>query len=217
MLLFYITYIVPLSVLIPLVTALINFKYLSKPFKIIFWFVLFSGVINTFSMMLVDVFHKQNLIIFHLYTIFEFVMLSIFYCCFQNKRGRNIITWVLGIFTILYLVNFYFQSISINNTYTHSLSAIIIIAYSMQFIFKQSEKYDKANWGYDGLNWINTGILIYYSSCLFLFMTSNYFLTASKFIGELIWTTHDTILFLEYILFAIGFYKCKTHPTISTY
>jgi len=87
----------------------------------------------------------------------------------------------------------------------------------MQFIFKQSERDDKDNWGADGLNWINTGILIYYSSGLFLFMTSNYFLTVSRFMGYLIWSVHDTILLLEYILFAIGFYKCKTQQTTFTY
>ncbi|MDB5287854.1 MAG: hypothetical protein JWR05_2803 [Mucilaginibacter sp.] len=217
MLLFYINYIVPLSVLIPLVTALINFKYLSKPFKIIFWFVLLSGVINLICIILLEVLHKQNIIIYHIDNIFEFVVLSAFYYCFQNNTGRKAISWILVIFIILYIVELYFKGLSVNNTYTHSLSAVIIIAYCIQLTFKQSEKDDKINWGDDGINWINTGILIYFSSGLFMFMSANYFLTASQFMIRLIWTIHDTILFLQYVLFAIGFYKCKTHPTISTY
>jgi hypothetical protein len=217
MLSFYIDYIVPFSVLIPFITALINFNYLSKPFKIIFWFVLFSGVLNVIGIILIDVLHKQNIIIYHIDNLFEFVMLSAFYYCFQNNTGRKTISWALIIFIILYLVELYFKGLSINNTYTHSLSTIIIIAYCIQLTFKQSEKDDKINWNDDGINWINTGNLIYFSSGLFMFMTANYFLTASPFMGQLIWAIHDTILFLEYILFAIGFYKCKTHPTISIY
>jgi hypothetical protein len=217
MLSFFIDYIAPFSVLIPVVSALIYFKYLSKPYKIIFWFVLFTGILNIIGLTLIEVFHKQNIIIYRLYTIFEFVMLTAFYSCFQNNKGRKILAWVLGIFIILYLVNFYFQSISINNTYTHSLSAVIILTYCTQLTFKQSEKDDKINWSDDGINWINIGILIYYSSGLFMFMTSNYFLSASRFINHLIWAIHDAIFSIEYILFAIGFYKCKTHPTISTY
>ena len=217
MLLIYMKYIIPFSVLIPLITGFTNYKYLSKPFKIIFWFVFVSGVANLINIILGVVYHIPTLILLHIYTIFEFLMLSAFYQYFQNKKGYNIMKWIAVVFTILYFVNFYFQSTSVVNTYTRSLSAVIMIAYGLLFSFKQADTDDEHNWSDNSANWINTGLLIYYSSGLFMFMTSNYFLKASLFVNGIIWSVHDTILLLEYVLFAIGFYKCKTQPTISTY
>jgi hypothetical protein len=91
----------------------------------------------------------------------------------------------------------------------------MIIVYSMLYILKQNN--DDQNWGDNMYNWINAGILLYFASCLFMFISSNYLLNAGRHINRIVWATHDTILVIQFILFAVGFYKCKTHRITSTY
>ncbi|WP_374950429.1 hypothetical protein [Mucilaginibacter sp.] len=217
MLYFYSVYLAPLSVLIPAFFGIKYYKSLTNPFRIIFWFVIFSGLVNAINLMMMFVLYMQTLVVLHFYTIFEFIFISMFYRCFQNKAGRNVINALMVIFALLCLINFvFFQKITSFNTYTRTTGAIIIIGYCVQYFFKQSERDIDSNWASNGLNWLNAGILIYYASGIFFFMTNNYLmLHKSSFITDLLWSIIDTMLLVEYILFAIGFYKCKEHPTTS--
>jgi hypothetical protein len=116
----------------------------------------------------------------------------------------------------LCIVNYLFIQNKIEfNTYTRPLEAIMIIVYSMLYILNQSN--DEQDWGDNIYNWINAGILLYFASCLFMFISSNYLLNAGKHINRIVWGAHDAILVIQYVLFAVGFYKCKTHRITSTY
>lgn len=216
MLLFYTTYIVPWSVFIPAIFGLLYYKYLPLPYRIILGFVIFSGLVNSVNLFMMHILHMQTIIIFHIYAVFEFLFLSMFYRCFQNKTGRNFIAALMALFTVLCVVNFvFFQKINAINTYTRTFEAVIIMAYCVQFIFTQSDIDMEKKWGENGLNWINAGILIYYSSGIFLFMSSNYLIHADIIFNDIVWAIIDTMLVVEYILYAIGFYKCRAQQTIS--
>ncbi len=159
-------------------------------------------------------YYTANLL--HIYTIFEFLFISLFYSCFYGRKNRNIIYTIIGVFTVICIINYLFIQNKIEfNTYTRPLEAIMIIVYSMLYIFKQNN--DEQNWGDNIYNWVNTGILLYFASCLFMFVSSNYLLNAGKHINRIVWGAHDTILVIQFILFAVGFYKCKTHRITSTY
>jgi hypothetical protein len=152
----------------------------------------------------------------HIYTIFEFLFISLFYSSFYERKHRNIFYAIIAVFTAICIINFLFIQTTIGfNTYTRPLEAIMIIVYSMLYILKQNN--DDQNWGDNMYNWINAGILLYFASCLFMFISSNYLLNAGRHINRIVWATHDTILVIQFILFAVGFYKCKTHRITSTY
>ena len=211
----YVTYIVPLTILIPVLIALKNYSFLTKPLKTIFWFLIFSGTANVINLILIST-HHYTATLFHIYTIFEFLFISLFYSQFYSKKHQNIIYVIISVFTVLCIVNYLFIQNKIEfNTYTRPLEAIIIIVYSMLYILGQNN--DEQNWGDNIYNWVNTGILLYFASCLFMFIFSNYLINAGKSINKAVWSAHDTLLVLQYILFAVGFYKCKTHRITSTY
>ncbi|MET3978842.1 membrane-associated HD superfamily phosphohydrolase [Mucilaginibacter sp. UYP25] len=210
----YASYIVPPTVLIPIVFALLNFTQLTTPLKIIVWYLIFSGLFNLLSLVLISMHHTTTWMM-HLYGIIEFIAHSLFYSMFFSKEKRKLFTGLIFGFTILCIVNYFFIQNKIEfNTYTRPLGAIIIIVYSLLFILKNQN--DEESWGDNIYNWINAGILLYFASCLFMFIFSNYLL-ASPDISRLVWAIHDTVLIFEYLLFAVGFYKCRALQTISSY
>jgi len=213
----FVAVIVPLSVLIPIISAVYNYKYLTRPYKIILSFIVFSSLLNLVNLIAIYIFRLQTTSIFHIYTVFEFVFISAYFGEFYNRQKKTIIYVTAGVFVLFCLINTIFlQHPGILNTYARSVGAILIIVYSMLYFLKFGNN-DEETWTDIGFNWICSALLIYYASCLFMFIFSNYLLTASKTVVMIVWGGHDTILMLEYILFAVGFYKCRSQPIISTY
>jgi hypothetical protein len=212
----YTTYIVPACLLIPLVMALVRYKYLTEPHKWLFCYVLFSVSANVVNIITLELLHKTTMMVNHLYTIFEFIFLSLFYSCFYTGRSKQIIYAVIVFFEIFCIINASVIQHNAFNSYTHTLSAFIYIIYCIIFISKQSADDTDTNWASNSLNWVNTGILVYYGSNILMFAANNYLLTARRNIYDIIWLIHDTIFLIQFILFAIAFYKCRPRQTIST-
>jgi hypothetical protein len=217
MIFFYEAYVVPGSILLSLIFAIINYSRLDNSHKVILFFLIFSALLNGLATFLA-LSGMSNLVIFHIYTIFEFAFISWFYMLQLKGLSVKIIPVLIGLFTIACIINSLFiQKKDEFNTYTRSIEAIIIISYCIILFSKQSLVENKVSWGRISINWINTGILVYYSGCFFSFIFSNYLLNASRTVNNIIWCTNDTILLFEYILFAVGFYQCKKQPITSSY
>ena len=204
----YISYIIPLCVIIPLIIALVRYRLLTFSFKILFWFLIFSGIANAINTTLSS-HHITTTTLFHIYTIFEFAFISLFYLNLFKKSWHKPILILIGAFSLLCMVNFIFIQKGLEfNTYTRSLEAVMIIGYCVAYLNQQSIADTEHNWGSNSLNWINAGILVYYSSGLFMFIASNYLMKHLAF-PVYIFLLLDTFLLFEYVLFAIGFYKCR--------
>jgi len=204
----YTDYIIPASTFLPLIVGFLNYKRLIWPLKIIFYFILFSGIANLINLILIY-HHRHSIFIFHIYTIFEFAFISLFYLNLFKKSWHKPILILIGAFSLLCMVNFIFIQKGLEfNTYTRSLEAVMIIGYCVAYLNQQSIADTEHNWGSNSLNWINAGILVYYSSGLFMFIASNYLMKHLAF-PVYIFLLLDTFLLFEYVLFAIGFYKCR--------
>ncbi|WP_179415858.1 hypothetical protein HDF19_06535 [Mucilaginibacter sp. E4BP6] len=115
------------------------------------------------------------------------------------------------IFTILCVINFFFVQNGVEfDTYTGTLEAVIIIGYAILYLIKENDNEQNITWEQSGLNWIVISFLIYYGCGLFMFISSNYLLHATRSVNIIVWSVFDTITLVEYLLFATGFYKCKT-------
>jgi len=213
----YERYVVPASVLIPLFIAFINYKYLGTSLKIIFAFLVFSGIVNTAAQILAE--HKiSNLFIFHIYSIFEFGFISWFYKIQLKAPVTKIILVLIILFTVACIINFIFIQNNIEfNTYTRPIEALIIIGYCALFFNQQSQADNGEKWADISLNWINTSFLIYFAGSFFTFIFSNYLLTAGKHINNIVWGSYYIILIAENILFSVGFYRCRKQPITSFY
>ncbi|WP_292971084.1 MnhB domain-containing protein [Mucilaginibacter sp.] len=157
--------------------------------------------------------HMHTVKLFTLYTIVEFSFITLMFSRIFNERLRPALYILIGVFSIICILNtVYIQNKIELNTYTRPIGALIIVLYCMSYIIKTGT--EERKWTEDSFNWVNAGLLIYYASGVVMFMFNNYFLTLSTW-SLMIWAIIDTILLIEYILFAIGFYKCKL-PTTTT-
>lgn len=207
-----------ISGFIPIALALINYIFLDKSLKIILYFLLFSSICNIINQVFVF-HHKSDLFIPHIYTIFEFAFISCFYYTQFIGVIKKAIPFLVAIFTIACLLDFlYLQDYKVQyNTYTRSFEAVIVIFYSMLFFLKQSDAEQNLRFVDLSQNWVNIGLLIFYSCNFFVLAFSNYLLTKGNKAALIAWMLYDIFLVAENILFAIAFYKCKNHQTTSSY
>ena len=148
-------------------------------------------------------------ILFHIYTIFEFAFITWFYNLLFDKKWQKPLSIMAGVFTVLCIINFYIQTGVDIDTYTGTLEGVIIIGYAILYLNQQNNIDQHHAWEQSGLNWINIAFLIYYGCGLFMFMSTNYLTKAGHTAAIIVYSVFDTILLVEYLLFAVGFYNAK--------
>jgi len=207
----YALVIVPASILVPIIMARSVYPDLRKRHRIILFYLLVSGCINLAAIVLASK-GMHNLFLLHFYTIIEFAILSMFFRdIIKGKFITRFITCSIFAFTALCIINFVFlQSLDKFNTYTRPIEAIFLIAYSLSYFERESRIDHELSWVNNPVSWMVTGILLYFSGALFQFTFSNVVsIEVSHDIKVLIWNIHATLVLIMYILFAIGFRKCK--------
>jgi len=206
----YMFYISPAFIFVPVIVGFLRYKALTITFKVLLGFLLCSCVSNVANIIL-SFHHIPTTTLFHLFTVFEFAFTSWMYATIFDKRWRKTIAVMVSVFTVLCILNYFFLQNGIEtDTYTGTLEAIIIIGYSLLFLYQQSNIENHNHWGQNAFNWINIAILIYFGCGFFMFISLNYIMHAGLRVNLIVWSVFDTILVFESLLFAIGFYKCST-------
>ncbi|RYD56262.1 MAG: hypothetical protein EOP56_13085 [Sphingobacteriales bacterium] len=203
----YMGVIVPLGILLPLTIALRRYKYLPVALK---WFIgyLLLGVLTNVIVKTLATQGINNMPVFHVYTILEFSLLSIFFRQLFFRRLHLILPIIAVVFTVFCLTNMLlWQPISEYNSYSRSAEAILIMVYAIIY-FKEALDDQHAIPQKLTVTWINAGLLLYFSGSLFLFICGNYIL-ANVSLNTIIWNIHASMVLLMYILFAVGFYYAK--------
>ncbi|PAW95299.1 hypothetical protein CKK33_18045 [Mucilaginibacter sp. MD40] len=206
----YAIYFVPLCALVPVYYGIKNYKFLIPSLKILLNFIVVSSLINLVNLIMISR-HMHTVKLIHLYTIVEFFFITLAFSRIFSRRVRPLLYALIALFTIACTFNTFFIQNKIEyNSYTRPVGALIIVLYCMSYIIKTGT--EERKWTEDSFNWINSGLLLYYASGVVMFMFNNYLLKWDTW-ALVIWTIIDTILLIEYILFAIGFYKCKLPTT----
>ncbi|RZK21114.1 MAG: hypothetical protein EOO43_10765 [Flavobacterium sp.] len=202
-------YIVPLSILLPIIIFLFKYRYAPKAFKLLFYFLIAAAVINSAALVVVNK-GMRNLPLLHLYTIVESVFFLLYFkAIFKEKTIKKVITIMMVAFVIVSVVNSLFiQNLFTFNTHTRPLEAIIITVLCLMHLFKSDFAED---WLKQPVNWINIGILVYFPVAMVIFTLSNYF-TFIKTELEMIrrmWDLHAILVLLMYVIWAKGFSLIK--------
>jgi hypothetical protein len=201
--------IVPLFILVPIFIGLLKIRILPATFKIIWFYLLITAVISTAATIIGRVFHINNMPLLHLFTLIEGLMLIWFYRYLFNESKKKwffILQIAFGTFCILNAL--FFQSIYLYSSYTRYAESIICILFALKY-FAELAQSDIKPLKLPAF-YFNTGIFLYFSGSFILFIFSNLIsqkLSASTML--IFWTGHSTLVLLMYILFSIGFIKCK--------
>jgi len=212
---FYADYIAPASVLVPLIIGLNRYKKTSIGHRFLLCMLAFSALTTIIARVFAYV-YRNNLIVIQSYTVGEFLFLAGFYYCqFQSKVMKRIIIVLLTLFSIftIYLIVIFIGVIRFDD-YAPSGESILLIFLSIALFNKNNESLSRiAIWHQDPINWFNTGILLYFSGSLFIFLLSNYITDPKTMVYQIVWNIQITFLVLLSLLFAIGFYKIKSEKT----
>jgi len=150
---------------------------------------------------------KSTVVLFNIYYIILFFLLSWYFMdIYDTKAGRNIITTGSVIYIVsLILVTVFVQPFSTYQTLMWTLTGMTMIIYSISyFLYLFSIQTVMNNYG---LLWINSGILLYFSLNLFLFIMSSYVLTKlDSEISLLIWSFHNVNNVMKNILLGLGIF-----------
>ena len=163
--------------------------------------------------------HKENkqinnLYLLHLYTVVEFIFITLFYN--QIFKGypfwRKYIYWFIFIVLGLIVSNSMFlQKLTQYNSYAKTLTQLIYIAYATGYFLTAS--HNKMDSTFKRITIINSAILLYYSGSLFIFMFSNVFFDLDEV--HLIFWVFNALLYLIFqllVFYAIwkGFRQTKS-------
>jgi hypothetical protein len=209
--------VVPASVSIPLVMALVKYRQAGKPLRIVLVYLIIAGITNGAAAVLA--FRRiNNLPLLHIYTIVELILLGLFFFeVFNNPVVKKWVLVAIILFSLFCVINLsFFQSIFAFNTYPRSLEAIILIIFSALYFYKQTDgRGNLAWWNERAETWIVIGIVLYFSSALIQFSFSNIVSKKADFDTKMIiWNIHASLVLIMYLLFAAGFAKCKKLQTI---
>lgn len=201
----YISVIVPGTILLPVITALVRRKYWSPPGKVVFGYLLLSGLFNVLAALLAAR-NINNLPFLHLYTVLEFLVVTgFFYAATDSSKEKQLIRVLWIAFPLLAILNIaYLNSIFLYNQIPRSVEAIIILILCIHF-FMKSLSFSAAPVPFFNFATV-VGLLLYFSGSLALFALSN-FITGNRTINSLIWNTHATFVLIMYLIITVAYFK----------
>jgi hypothetical protein len=203
--LIYLAYIVPAAVLIPLLAGFWRYRRLPGYARVILAYLVIAGIVNVLASLLA-LKRINNLPLLHIYTLLEFVTLSIFYKLTLHGKIKAAINWMIAGFALLCIV---YAAIPGNiyayNIIPRSLESFIIGSLAVTFFFPQMSTDLKTM---EPLLWMNAGLLLYFSASFLLFLFSEV-LSHTDTVDNIAWVMHATFVLLMYLLFAAAFIRTK--------
>lgn len=148
----------------------------------------------------------------HVYVGAGFVMLSVFYYkVLEGFINKTLIYSIAAVFLILTILNsIYLQPVRTFNSYALTLESVLLIIFSLTtyFLLLDDVVKEKRKHIVSSINWINSGIFIYYVSNLLIFYFSGYFYKyfPPEF-NRYTWVFHSFFSVVMYTFFFIGIWK----------
>ncbi|HAS43337.1 MAG TPA: hypothetical protein DCS93_22850 [Microscillaceae bacterium] len=197
------------SILLPAILALVLFKRQVLPLKSLSILIWIGALVEVAAQIMANN-GKSNLPLLHVYVIIEFVLLGWMYQFNLYKLyNRYVIPIIIILFSIFSIINSLFiQSIYTFNTHNRPLSNLLLIVFAISYYYKLLKELKIRYLERNPMFWINTGILIYYSGSLFLFIFSNYIIKTRES-WLLVWHIHSILNIFINIFYTIGLWHSQ--------
>src|SRR5258706_3424851 len=195
------------TVLFPVLLGIINFKKLNKPFRILLFFFILSILFEIQASLLKPIYYN-NMPGLHLFTVCEFIFLSLVY--YYHFSKNSVLSRFIILNTCLFLLAASFDAFIINgilepNNLSRTYSSISLVTMSLIFFYSFFKNdYEFYSWQYP-MFWFNTGVLIYFALNLFYFMLNNYLVEHAYSIAYNSMRVHAAINIISNLLYAKSF------------
>ena len=200
-----------LPILVAVISAVFLYPALGKALQAFSWFLFLSGAVQ-FASLLLFLTGKNNMPLLHFYVAAGLPVLLWFYKTVLGDFISSIIIWgIAACFLVFTAVNsFFIQDVYRFNSNALTVESVIIIILSLfTFIFflnttmRTTGIEDRKS-----LNWINSGLFIYYLSCLLIFYFGDIILFRfSRDTSGITWIFHSFFSIVMYSFFIIGLWK----------
>lgn len=208
----FIAYLSLLSALFPVITGLLRYRYLTTMLKQLF-FLCLTGAVTDTILFILSLFTISNFNVINIYSYVQFVFYLWVFIPFIFPNKKNIVLPVLlacvtAIFVITSIYYVRHNTFNVIFLLTESTALMIISIVSMMKIIDKS-----SNIFINGLFWMVSGMLIYFSIAILIFTVYNIGLEYELKITNGIWTIHSIVNIIADSLFAYAF-LCKSQPKI---
>ena len=192
------------SILLPLFVGFFKFrfKYFAYYYVFLFWLTC-SGIANILTVAFASD-GNSTILIFHIYTMLEFLLLLLLYYKMGHSEGIQKATiFCMVAFCMFKVVDIFFiTGLNQIDTLAIIVESIVMIAFSFLF-FAQLINERVPSLAVFPPFWINSGVLIYFSSSFFIFLFSTYILQDTKQY-YVYWSIHNILIVVRDILFTIA-------------
>lgn len=192
--------------------AALRYRQLGKELRVFAVFLWLSGAVELVSRLLWQR-SINNLPLLHFYVAAGFICLSWFYSTvLRDFINQKIIWGIAAAFTVFTLLNSAFvQGIYEFNSYALSVQAILILIVSIftyLLLLNDIVRERRSPALITSLNWINSGLFIYYTSSLLIFYFGDLFTDRFPvFLNQYTWAFHAVFLAVMHTCIFIGLWK----------
>jgi hypothetical protein len=163
------------STLIPFVFGLLYFRTLNKSFRVLFAFIVFSGIMEYVAYWYVRNISSNNLPPLHAYTVIELGFLSYIFCKEVFPKVRYLFGLIMVTGSLLAVLNaFVWGNLNAMNHISRSFECLVLVILSLAF-FRQSLSTEKLVVPVlmQPMFWFSSAVLLYFSINLLFFMLFN--------------------------------------------
>jgi hypothetical protein len=196
-----------LPIAISALYALFIYRQLAPELKIFSFFLFFSAVVQL-SALALALNRINNLPLLHIYVAAGFLLLAVFYKKILNGFIQARLIWIISIAFLLYTIlnSIFIEPVRTFNSSALTVESILIVILSLfTFIVLLNDiARERRSSLIRSINWINSGLFIYYSSSLLIFYLTNNF---SFSFNRYIWILHSFFSMVMYTCFYIGLWK----------
>jgi len=143
--------------------------------------------------------HQPNLFLLHIYTIVDFILLSLIFKPVLPQLLSRLLLFGYPLFATINSV--FFEQLKTENVLNRTLSALILMFYALSFFTKTLREMKILNLEKEPLFWISIGVLFYNAASFFIFLFSHYLTPIHN-----LWFTYFGI----HAIFTILLYICYT-------
>ncbi len=203
------------SILIPFFIGIYRYKHLDKSLRLFLYFVIYGTVNEIISRIII----RYGLITYdgetntlplsHLYLMLEFLLLGFFYSyILKDIINKRLMVILIVLFEVYCIINTMFlQSVFLYPALPLAIGKILIVGFSMLFLYKIMTEARILNLWKEPLIFLNLAVLIYYAGNLFYSLLFNLILDYSREFAKITNYYFVGLNTLFYILVAIGFWK----------
>ncbi len=200
------------SGILPVLAALYNYRYLDKVLKIAATFFLVSAVFDLMLQLVMRMGINNNHPLIYIFVIVSILFFAaIYFYAFFNPTLKKVILILSAIALLITLFNVIFiERIWDYPSLSITVLGVLLILFSLGYFYQLLNRQEFVHIEKQGLFWINTGVLFYFSINLFLFMLFRQILL--KHPGY--YMIHDVTNIITNVLYSVGL-LCKPQKTTS--